>query len=192
MSENNPDNVLAAFELLLEAVESEIDLIEKVGASAFEKHNHDAAHNAAERAAQAAAFREKVLSLRKEWDMLTIIQRGSKEETIIHTQRRNLGRLPRGVRTPESAFRQSILKALNEMGGSARMSDVLTRVEQLMRGVLKKVDYEPLPADGVLRWSKSAQWERKTMVKEGLLKPTSPHGIWEITEAGRKALKKEG
>jgi hypothetical protein len=34
---------------------------------------------------------------------------------------------------------QPILKVLDESGGSARMSDVLTRVELLMQGVLKEV-----------------------------------------------------
>jgi restriction system protein len=190
MNENNPDNVLAAFELLLEAVEAEIDLIDKVGARAFERHDHHDAHEAAERAEQATTFREKILSLRKEWERLTIIHKGSKEE-IIRDQRRNLGRLQKGVRTPESAYYEPILKVLEESGGSARMRDVLPRVEQLMRGKLKKVDYEPLPSDGILRWSKAAQWARKSMVEEGLLKSNSPIGIWEITETGRMAITKE-
>lgn len=187
MNENNPDDVLAAFELLLEAVEAEIDLIDKVGARAFERHDHHDAREAAERAEQATTFREKILSLRKEWEELAIVHERGREE-IIRDQRRNLGRLQRGVRTPELAYYQPILKVLDESGGSARMSDVLPRVEQLMREKLKKIDYEPLPSDGMLRWSKAAQWARNSMVKEGLLKQDSPRGIWEITDAGRMAL----
>ena len=34
----------------------------------------------------------------------------------------------------------------------------------------------------------SAQWARNTMRQEGLLKDDSPHGTWEITEAGRARL----
>src|SRR5690348_6108033 len=109
MSENNPDDVLAAFELLLEAVESEIDFIEKVGASAFEQHNHAAAHNAAERAAQATILRDQVVALRKEWETHTASHHVSQEEETMRAERRNLGRLQRGMRTPELAYYQPIL-----------------------------------------------------------------------------------
>jgi len=71
------------------------------------------------------------------------------------------------------------------------MNDVLIRVEQLMREVLKQVDYEPLASDPeMLRWRNTAQWARNSMVKEGLLKSNSRRGIWEITEAGHTALNK--
>jgi hypothetical protein len=38
------------------------------------------------------------------------------------------------------------------------------------------------------RWRNSAQWARNTMRQEGLLKEDSPHGTWEITDAGRARL----
>ncbi len=76
------------------------------------------------------------------------------------------------------------------MGGSARTSDILTRVEQLMRGKLKEVDYEPHRSDGTVRWSKSAQWARNRMAREGLLKADSPRGVWEISDAGHMAITK--
>jgi len=61
----------------------------------------------------------------------------------------------------------------------------------LMKGVLIRVDYEPLASDPeMLRWRNTAQWARNSMVKEGLLKSNSPRGIWEISEAGRVALTK--
>jgi len=103
-----------------------------------------------------------------------------------------MGRLQRGVRTPEDAFYQPILKVLNESGGSAKVNDILAKVKQLMSGVLTQVDYEPLPSQPETpRWSNAAQWARNTMVKEGLLKSNSPWGIWEITDAGRKYLTEE-
>jgi restriction system protein len=71
------------------------------------------------------------------------------------------------------------------------LNDILTGIEQLMKSVLKPVDYEPLPSQpDSPRWRNTAQWERDTMVKEGLLKSNSPRGVWEITEAGRQALAK--
>ena len=188
MIENNTPNVFAAFEVLMEEIEAEVDLINKVATIALARRDYDGAHKAIEQAAQVTAFRDKTVSLRKEWKTLTVTQGGKAEEEILPIKRRNLGRLQRGLRTPEIAYYQPILEALNELGGSAEMNDVLERVEQSMREVLRQVDYEPLASGTeMLRWRNTAQWARNTMVEEGLLKLDSPRGMWEITEAGRRS-----
>ena len=121
------------------------------------------------------------------------VPQAREEEEHVRIERRNAGRLQRGMRTPESTFRLPILKALSEIGGSARIQDVLNKLEQSMKGTLKQVDYETLPSTpDQARWRNTAQWERNTMVKEGLLKPNSPHGVWEITEEGRRMLMNSG
>ena len=103
--------------------------------------------------------------------------------------RRNLGRLPRGIRTPESAFTKPILEALVELGGSAPVSNVLDLVEPQLKSKLKDVDYQPLPSDpNTLRWRNTAQWTRHDLVNQGFLKNDSPRGIWEISEKGRDWL----
>ncbi len=117
-------------------------------------------------------------------------EKGVLEEDIIHAEQQNTSRLQSGRRTPPIDFYQPILKALNELGGSAKVKDVPDRLEQSMKGILKEVDYEPLKS-GTTRWRNTAQWARDSMVKEGVfLKQNSPHGIWEITEAGRRSLRK--
>lgn len=190
MIENDSTNVFVAFEMLLEEIETEIDFINKVGARALEGRDYDGARESLERASQATTLRDKIVSLRKEWEALTVTRRGTEEEEIIRADRRNLGRLQRGMRTPETVFYQPILQALDELGGSAKMNEVLTRVERLMKGKLRQVDYQPLASDPeMLRWHNTAQWARNSMVKEGLLKPNSPRGIWEIAEAGRNSLR---
>jgi len=50
MIENNPTNVVAAFEILLEEIEAEIDFINQVGAKGFEKRDYDQAKKALEQA----------------------------------------------------------------------------------------------------------------------------------------------
>ncbi len=183
--------MFAAFEILLEEVETEIDSINKIGARAFEERDYDNARDALDRANQITAYRDKVVSLRKEWEMLeaAAVLDDSEHKEIIHAEQRNLGRLQRGMRTPEAAFCQPILKILVSLGGSSKIGDVMTKLEPLMKGVLKTVDYEPLASDPEMpRWRNTAQWARHSMVKEGLLKQNSPYGVWEITEAGRKAL----
>ena len=134
------------------------------------------------------AFRDAIAALRKEWDAISGAPAVEDEEA--QAERRNLGRLRKGLRTPEAAYYLPILKALVELGGSAKMQAVLDKVYQAMKPVLKDVDHEPLASDPDMpRWRNSAQWARNTMRQEGLLKDDSPHGIWEITEAGRARIK---
>jgi hypothetical protein len=190
MAQNDPTNVSEAFKMLLEEIEAEINFQEKLGTRAFEKHDHDTARKTADLANQIAGLRDQVVSLQREWEALMLSHHDSAEENP-DTQQPGPKRFPRGMSTPQSAYRQPILQALIEMGGSGHMSEVLVRVEQLMRGKLKELDYEPLPSDGTLRWSKSAQWTRNKMAREGLLKEDSPRGIWEISATGRQTLIRE-
>lgn len=100
-------------------------------------------------------------------------------------------RLAKGQRTHDKEYTRPILQALIDLGGSAKSSEVLPRVELYMRPILKPVDYDPLPSDPQSpRWRNAAQWVRYTLVQEGLLRPDSPRGVWEITEVGRQFLLK--
>ncbi len=189
MAINSPTNVFAAFEMLLEELGVEIDLTNKAGASAFEGRDYDRAREALERAGHLTAFRDKVIALRAEWDTLAAVQVSSGEDEADHTARRSRGRLRRGMRTREEAYFESILTALVELNGSAKINDVLARVEQKMKGVLKPVDYESLASEPHHpRWRNTAQWARNTLVQRGLMKSGSPYGVWEISEAGRAYL----
>ncbi|QJD30962.1 winged helix-turn-helix domain-containing protein [Methylococcus geothermalis] len=191
MIENNPTNVVAAFEMLLEEIEAEIDFVNRVGARAFEVRDYDKAKEALERAAHVTSFRDKADALRREWGNL--FARDEEEEGVeAHAERRNLGRLRRGLRTREEAYYRPILEALESLGGSAPMTKVLDHVLQSMKGALKDVDYEPLASDPEMpRWKNAAQWARNSMVKEGLLRSDSPRGVWAISEAGIRYLRGE-
>lgn len=191
MIENNPSNVSSAFEMLLEEIEAEIDFVNGVGSRAFEGRDYDKAKEALERSGTLTAFRDRLAGLRKEWEQMAAIAAQSEDEET-RAERRDLGKLRKGVRTPEAAYYMPILQVLNKMGGSGKVADVLDRVGKLMKPILKKVDYDPL-ASGPdhPRWRNAAQWARNSMVREGLLKDDSPRGIWEITDRGRHHLKEE-
>lgn len=188
MIENNPSNVASAFEMLLEEVEAEIDFVNNVGARAFEARDYDRAKEALERAGAITSFRDRVAALRQEWAVLAAAAE-SQEDEETKDKRRDLGRLRRGLRTPEAAYREPILRVLAQLGGAGRIGDVLDRVGAIMKPVLKEVDHDPLASSPDMpRWRNAAQWARSAMVKEGLLKADSPRGVWELTEAGRQAL----
>ena len=105
------------------------------------------------------------------------------------TSRRVLGRLRHGVRTPQSEYYEPILRVLVEMGGRGPAGEVLDRVGDLMRPVLKDVDYLPLASrPGLPRWRNTAQWVRNRMVNEGLLEADAPRGVWAVSERGRSVV----
>jgi len=110
---------------------------------------------------------------------------------VIQTrQRRESTRAPKGVQTPIEAFRIPILQVLRQLGGKGTTEEVLEKVENELRDVLKPIDYDYIPSGAMIRWRKSAQWERFKMKNDGLLRSDSPTGIWEITEKGREYLEK--
>jgi len=212
---NNPTNVDAAYDILLEQIEAEIDLVNRIGSRAFEAAEYGHAREALARVERLTTHRDKVAILRSEWHSLAplhaelpqlVPSQLTPEPVIVrsaepaHTgvkpppltvPRRNLGRARIGDKTPEADFFLPILKALVEFGGSASTADVLDRVEILMKHILNRADYEPRkshPDEGP-SWRNRAEFARNTMVhKEGLLKRGSPHGIWEVTEEGRRYL----
>lgn len=182
------NEVMVAFEILLEEIETVVADLNEEGANAFRNSNYETAREIVERARQIAAFRERVKALQKEWEQLFV-------KKVAETLKKKAPpgalaqRLQRGLRTPETAFRLPILEALAELGGSAPINEALNRVYEKMKNHLNEYDHQPLPSTpNELRWRNTAQWCRNTMVQEGLLAPDSPRGIWEITEAGRREL----
>ncbi len=67
MIQNNSQNVLAAFDVLIEEIEDMLRSIHKAGASALDEHNYDRAQTAIEHARRVMVLREKVASLKGEW-----------------------------------------------------------------------------------------------------------------------------
>ena len=181
--------VQVAFEMLLEEIEAVANALNESGAQALRAGDYERARRAIEEATRLAEFREKIKALQREWASLDTkgVRSGERKG-----KGRAKGRLPRGLRTPEDAFRRPILEALVELDGSAPIGKVLERVKGRMEGVLNPYDMEPLPSDPrSVRWRNTAQWCRNTLVREGLMKNDSPHGIWEISEAGRRWLENE-
>lgn len=188
MVDKDPTTVQAAFEILLEEMETEIEIINQSGAKAFAARNYDAARAVLERADQITALREKLSGLRGEWEKLVSIA-GANGAGSKKNGSHDLSRLHRGIRTREAAYFKPILQVLNQMGGFGDMADVLERLPKLMKGTLTDLDFEPLAANSeVPRWWNTAQWAQSAMVQAGLLKSDSPRGIWEMTEAGHKLI----
>ncbi len=190
--ENNPHNVLSAFDLLIEQIDEEIVFIKERGKTAFDSGNYSLAKEALDYVQAVERFRDKVVALGQEWKELARKAEAAEDEET-QRLRRTFKKLRRGERTPEPAYYRPILQTLVKLGGRARVCDVLDRVYELMRPQLKPMHFEPLPGDpDVPRWRNCAMWARNTMVKQGLICDDSPRGIWEITEKGRQWLRENG
>lgn len=186
MIKNNPTNVEAAFEILLEEIEAEIAFVNDLGAKGFSQQNYETAQEALRQAGLLTAFREKVDELRREWTSLQSQQPRRRKKG-----RRSFERLRKGLRTREEEFYLPILSALVELGGSAKSTEVLALVKK-MKSKLKKVDYEALASNrGLARWENTAAWARWKLIQLGLMAKDSPRGVWEITPSGREYLAKE-
>lgn len=187
----NDTDVEAAFDILLEIIEDTVVAVNQEGAAAIESGKNDLALEYVERGKAIMEFHGEVTALRDEWisnmnSVETLVGNPGESDRLV---RKDSGRFPRGMRTPEASFRQPILEAIMELGGSASIDDVLGLVEQKMSKELNDVDYQSLPSDpSRVRWQNTAQWARYSMVQEGLLKSDSQRGIWELTEAGRRWL----
>ncbi len=89
MIENNTSNVFAAFKILIEEIGTEIDLVTNVGRIAWERSDYGRANEAGERAILVTAYRDRVVSLRNEWEALPGAQEGKTGEKIIPLKAHN-------------------------------------------------------------------------------------------------------
>jgi hypothetical protein len=190
MTKTIPNEVVQAFEILLEEIEQVINVYIKENAVALDARDFTTARKMIERAELITNFRQKVDAIRREWGSLGALPYGLKTATNKIVSTINGRRLPRGVRTPEDAYYRPILEVLVAMGGSATVADVLEQMGAKMKAVLKGVDRQTLPqTPNEVRWHNTAKWARNTLVQDGRLKSGSRFGVWEISEKGRQWLK---
>lgn len=116
----------------------------------------------------------------------------TEEHSNAKTTRRIGSRLPKGQKTPQSAYYQPIMEAIYELGGSAPVHKVLQLVEKKMKGLLTGVDYKKLPKSNGIRWKNTAQWARFDLVKDGLLASASesPNGVWKLSTTGIEKIER--
>jgi hypothetical protein len=101
-------------------------------------------------------------------------------------------RAPHGSVTPADKYRDPILRVLLAAPGyRAVAADTIAEVGKLMKGQFTEFDTQAT-SSGAIRWVNNVQWQRDSMVKEGLLEPTAVvgRGIWKLTSRGIAEAKK--
>lgn len=173
-------NVTEAFGILIVELETALKNTRQAAASATQEGSYDEAQARLNEARQIEKFIMEIRAKQREWTAL-----GGKP-LASELQR------ARGCRAGSEHRKRHtncLSCALWSRWGQGMMTEVLERVYQEMEPHLRPADLEPLPSDPQTpRWRNTAQWERVSMVAEGLLRNDSPQGIWAITEKGRKYL----
>jgi len=189
---NNPSNndVGEALALLSDTLTEEEVRIRDEGAEAMKAGSYDTAREVINFAERLIAFQDKVTRLSEEWEEVENARDAATPEVQEIVSKRFFGKKRKGVITPQDGYCRPLLEALVEMGGSGPTDEVLDRVGEKMKGILKAVDYEHHKSDAnSIRWRNTAQWARNKMVNtDGLMKKGSPRGIWEISDEGRTWL----
>lgn len=179
------NEVVVALDIVLEEVQAAIEDIAQRLAQAGTGEDFATAEGLADKGKQMKAFRDKVLALKGEWEQgLAKVSRARRRSK----RRRSRKAASSARKTPQEAFAKPVLRALLEMGGSARVARVLDRVGQMMATRLNERDREALPSNPkTIRWRNSAQWARLRLVEGGLLASDSPRGVWRLTDQGKEA-----
>jgi restriction system protein len=187
------NDVSTALGLLRDSLAEEELRIRNEGAAAMKGGDYDTATSVIEFAKRLLTFQKKVEVLVGEWDELEELRDAASPAVQEIVSKRFFGKKKKGEITPHTGFCRPILEVLVELGGAAKTKLVLDKVGLRMKGILKPIDYESLKSDEKqIRWRNSAQWARNAMVNDDGRMTKTPNGIWEVSEQGRKWLKRGG
>jgi len=177
-----------AFDLLLEELKMLQGQVTKEGALALQSGRFDAAKEAVRQAEGINKVILKVHVAEEEW---RASKKGKDLPAIPPRERKPISPGPkgqRGILSLQIIYRLPILQVLQSMGGRGRTREVTDKVFELVKGSLNEADLALRESTGEETWRNRACWERLVMVELGLLEKSSPRGVWEISEAGRKWL----
>jgi hypothetical protein len=90
--------------------------------------------------------------------------------------------------TSRDVLRECIIKSLKSHGGAAKAPAILDEIGEMLEGKMKPGDME-LTSTKQPVWRMNTCFERRAMVRDGILKEDSPTGFWEFTSrySGSKA-----
>jgi len=204
------DEVLAAFDMLTEALEAvRVQLADELRTAMLEDRLTDA-RQILQKTERLKPLKEQLSQLRESYQR--IMQEPSSRDLSVeefpakvHVEDEGFPEIEiaerlfgakRGTRrrrqpvhkTPAEAYRIPILEALEKLGGRAEKEAVRRVVYEKMKNRFTADDLRRLPSNREYRWSNTMDWERYHLVREGLLRGDSPRGFWELTEAGRQYL----
>ena len=91
------------------------------------------------------------------------------------------------AKLPQKKFREPLLQAIYELGGSAHVHDLRPLLRERMESCLLPGDFKHV-SGGVERWWNAACWVRHDLVNEGYFRKDSPRGVWALSDKGVKLI----
>lgn len=178
---SSDDAAVAEQEAQLRAIAKAVEQLEKSGVTVPDPLRSEKVRLAASLAVHADA-KQALAQLADEFrDILKDLQDRLGQNAASPDEKPHAKR-PKLPKTPQKVLRENILKALEKLGGSARIADVIKEMAKQLDGTL-------LPGDNVWRdatnepaWQNNAKWERFQMTQDGVLRRGSPRGVWELEE----------
>ncbi len=183
--------VRRSFVTLIKNLEKTIADISEYSADLYKKEKYEEARLARGKIREIKKVKDEIEKQQERWEQ--IWSPGSSDATLQPVRKgKKKKALPRGLQTPEKEFKLPILQAVEELGGSAAVNEVLKKEFEKMKSRLNNYDLQPIPSHpDRFRWENTSMWCRQRLVDEGLLASQSSRGIWAITEKGRTLLEKE-
>jgi hypothetical protein len=114
-------------------------------------------------------------------EVLDAIQQRTGKAGTGDKPRRKRSNLPK---TDKQVFGEYLIKALKAKGGRASIREVLDWMEEHLKDRFQPGDLEIRPTGEVV-WQNNTCWQRFKLVQEGILKPDSRRGIWELNDDHR-------
>jgi len=170
------DTVITSFDTLIASLEAQRDDISTQIATHAAKGHFDEVIALGKQGHAVDEMRNQLLQLRQSWQ--TTFGTATPVKSFTPPER--------GIRTPQSTYYRPLLESLIELGGMAEPKEVLPRVYAKVQHILTDYDHEQLPSDPrKIRWRTATRFASHELRVQGLL-TNSPHGIWEISAAGRR------
>lgn len=186
--------VIPAFDILLEELETIIPELNKQGAQLMEAKRYPEAHSVINKAQAVIAFQDEVKALREKWLRLEVpsIRQTTPAPKPRRLPKKNtrvtLFKLEEGLRTKNKEFHIPILQVLVNHGGEVDFSKLIEELKKELAGVLNPVDWETLSDGKTIRWVNNVGWAKARLRNDGYISATAPIGTWQITEKGRQVL----
>jgi hypothetical protein len=179
--DENAEEEMAAMDIQLREISKAVEKLEKQGVAVPDVLR-------AEKTRLASALGVQAESIQ------VLNQLADELDEILSDLKSRLGRdVPAGVkrkrskrsllqRTDKSVFRNLIIEALEQKGGSAHKNDILKYIGAKLDGKLLPGDMEWRDTSKDYVWQNNTSWERFAMVTDGILKADSRRGYWELSD----------
>jgi len=86
----------------------------------------------------------------------------------------------RSPKTDKQTLRENIVRALKQLGGRARVPEVIEEMGRQLEDKLLPGDMEWRESTAEYAWQNNAKWERYKMTQDGTLRSDSQRGYWEL------------